>query len=129
MSFRLGLTGSIGMGKSTTARMFAEEGCAVWDADAAVHRLYAKGGGAVPPMAEAFPQSVEKGAVSRARLREIIATDPRALGRIEEIVEGGGVPRPMPFARMDMAMAESVPVAPGELSLDAQVTITWALGE
>lgn len=51
------------------------------------------------------------------------------LGRIEEIVEGGGVARPMPFARMDMAMAESVPVARGEMALDAQVTITWALGE
>jgi uncharacterized protein len=49
------------------------------------------------------------------------------LGRVEEIVEGGGAGRPTPFARMDMAMESSVPVAPGELSLAAQVTITWAL--
>ncbi len=86
MTFRLGLTGSIGMGKSTTARLFAEEGCAVWDADAAVHRLYAKGGDAVSPMQAAFPGAVEDGTVSRDALRKIIADDPRALRRIEEIV-------------------------------------------
>ena len=84
--FLLGLTGSIGMGKSTTARLFAEEGCAVWDADAAVHRLYAPGGAATRPMAEAFPDAMEDGGVSRARLKEIIATDRTALKRIEEIV-------------------------------------------
>lgn len=86
MTFRLGLTGSIGMGKSTTAKLFAQEGCAVWDADAAVHRLYAKGGAAVSPMAEAFPGAIDNGMVSREKLKEIIAQDATALKRIEQIV-------------------------------------------
>jgi len=51
------------------------------------------------------------------------------LGAVQEIVEGGGFDRPMPLARMDMAMAEAVPVARGELSLQATVTMTWAIGE
>ncbi|GAB4282421.1 MAG: dephospho-CoA kinase [Roseovarius sp.] len=86
MTFRLGLTGSIGMGKSTTAALFAEQGCAVWDADAAVHRLYGRGGAAVEPIANLFPEAVANGAVSRERLREIVARDPEALRRIEAIV-------------------------------------------
>lgn len=86
MRFRLGLTGSIGMGKSTTARMLAEEGCAIWDADASVHRLYGAGGLAVAPMRTAFPDAVVDGAVSRDRLKAIIAADPSALQRIEAIV-------------------------------------------
>ncbi|MGB7244566.1 MAG: dephospho-CoA kinase [Sulfitobacter sp.] len=84
--FKLGLTGSIGMGKSTTAQMFAALGCAVWDADAAVHRLYAPGGSAVAPMSRAFPYAIRDGAVSREALRDIIADDDTALGRIEKIV-------------------------------------------
>ncbi|MGH1453322.1 MAG: dephospho-CoA kinase [Paracoccaceae bacterium] len=86
MSFHLGLTGSIGMGKSTTARMFAEEGCDVYDADAAVHRLYSTAGAAVLPMAAAFPDAVVDGAVSRDKLKEAIAADSGALKRIEQIV-------------------------------------------
>ena len=77
MSFRLGLTGSIGMGKSTTAKLFAEEGCDIWDADAAVHRLYAKGGAAVAPIGDAFPQAIVEGAVSRSHLKESSRRIPR----------------------------------------------------
>jgi dephospho-CoA kinase len=86
MTVLIGLTGSIGMGKSTTARLFNEEGCPVWDADAAVHRLYSAGGAAVAPMAAAFPDAIEEGAISRARLKAIISRDPSALTRIESIV-------------------------------------------
>ena len=86
MTFLIGLTGSIGMGKSTTAKQFAAEGCAVWDADAAVHRLYAKGGAAVAPMAKLFPDAVIDGAVSRDALKSIIGRDPQALRRIETVV-------------------------------------------
>lgn len=86
MSFALGLTGSIGMGKSTTAQMFVDEGCALWDADAAVHRLYAPGGAAVAPMGAAYPDAIIDGAVSRDALKQIISQDGSALKAIEAIV-------------------------------------------
>ncbi|WP_037314729.1 dephospho-CoA kinase [Ruegeria halocynthiae] len=86
MSFALGLTGSIGMGKSTTAQMFVDEGCALWDADAAVHRLYSAGGTAVAPMGKTFSAAIVDGAVSRDALKQIISADPAALKVIETIV-------------------------------------------
>lgn len=86
MTFRLGLTGSIGMGKSTTARMFADAGCAVWDADAAVHRAYAKGGAAVAPIAARVPQAVCDGAVDRAALRAHLQAEPADFAWLESIV-------------------------------------------
>lgn len=82
----IGLTGSIGMGKSTTAALFAEAGAPVWDADAAVHRLYAPGGAAVAPIAQAFPEALVDGAVDRARLSARLALDPPAFARLEAIV-------------------------------------------
>lgn len=86
MTFRLGLTGSIGMGKSTATRMFADAGCDVWDADAAVHRLYAVAGAAVGPIENMLPHAIVEGAVSRDELRGIIAATPAVLGDIEKIV-------------------------------------------
>jgi dephospho-CoA kinase len=86
MTFKLGLTGSIGMGKSTTAGFFADHGCAVWDADAAVHRLYAVGGPAVEPVAAVFPQAVQNGAVSRDALKQALIADPSKFKALEHIV-------------------------------------------
>jgi dephospho-CoA kinase len=82
----VGLTGSIGMGKSTTAAMFREAGVPVYDADAAVHDLYAKGGAAVAPVGEAFPGVVRAGAVDREALRQRVLGDPEALKRLNAIV-------------------------------------------
>ncbi len=80
----LGLTGSIGMGKSTAAKMFAEAGVPVHDSDEAVHRLYA--GAAVPLVEAAFPGTVHDGAVDRALLGKRVFGDPAALKKLEEIV-------------------------------------------
>jgi dephospho-CoA kinase len=82
----LGLTGSIGMGKSATAAMFAAEGCPVYDADAEVHRIYAAGGAAVEPVEAAFPGVVRDGAIDRARLSERVLNDAEAFQRLNGIV-------------------------------------------
>lgn len=83
---RIGLTGSIGMGKSTTAKMFEAEGVPVYDADAAVHELYAEGGAAVEAVEAAFPGVAPDGRVDRTRLAERVLNDREALARLEAIV-------------------------------------------
>jgi dephospho-CoA kinase len=80
----LGLTGSIGMGKSTTAKLFAEAGVPVYDADAAVHRLYE--GEAAPAIEAAFPGTTVNGKVDRALLSGRVVHDPAAMKRLEQIV-------------------------------------------
>jgi dephospho-CoA kinase len=82
----IGLTGSIGMGKSATASLFREAGIPVFDSDACVHALYARGGAAVTPVGEAFPGSVVDGAVDRARLSQMLRDDPTGFERLEAIV-------------------------------------------
>jgi dephospho-CoA kinase len=82
----LGLTGSIGMGKSTTARMFETEGAPVYDADAAVHELYGRGGAAVGPVSAAFPGVAPEGFIDRDRLGSQVLDNPEALKRLEAIV-------------------------------------------
>jgi dephospho-CoA kinase len=80
----IGLTGSIGMGKSTTARFFAEAGAPVYDADAAVHRLYA--GEAVPLVEAAFPGVSTEAGIDRGELAKRVLDDPAALKRLEGII-------------------------------------------
>jgi dephospho-CoA kinase len=80
----LGLTGSIGMGKSTTAKLFAEAGVPVYDADATVHKLYE--GEAVPAIEATFPGTTANGKVDRAKLSARVVHDPAAMKRLEEIV-------------------------------------------
>lgn len=82
----IGLTGSIGMGKSTTAEMFAGLGCPVFDADAAVHKLYSKGGRAVPLIRAVFPDAVSNGAVNRKRLGKHMRADPLNLKVLESFI-------------------------------------------
>ena len=82
----VGLTGSIGMGKSETAKMFTAEGVPVYDADAAVHALYARGGAAVAPIGEAFPDAIKDGAVDRAALSKAVLDQPDEFKKLESII-------------------------------------------
>jgi dephospho-CoA kinase len=80
------LTGSIAMGKSTVSQMFRDQGIPVFDADAAVHTMYAKGGRAVEAIAEHFPQAIVDGAVDRTILSRLVVNSPDAIRRLEGIV-------------------------------------------
>ena len=85
--FVLGLTGSIGMGKSTTAKMFEEAGIPVWDADAKVHQLYTGDTFVVQQIADIFPDAVENKTVNRKTLKDLISNDKSVLQRLEKIVQ------------------------------------------
>lgn len=82
----LGLTGSIGMGKSSTAAMFRELGVPVYDADAAVHAIYQKGGRAVAPLGQRFPEALIDGAIDRSVLRAQVLNNRDAMAELEAIV-------------------------------------------
>lgn len=97
--FVLGLTGSIGMGKSATAKMFADEGVPVHDADAVVHRLYE--GEAVPLIESAFPGTTTGGKVDREKLGKRVLGDADAIRRLEKIVH------PLVAAARDKFLAEA----------------------
>ena len=126
----LGLTGSIGMGKSTTAKLFAEAGVPVYDADAAVHQLYE--GEAAPAIEAAFPGTTAAGKVDRAKLSAHVVHDPAAMRRLEEIVHPMlGVSRQKFFADAEAAGAPVVVVdvpllfeTGGETRVDAVVVVT-----
>jgi dephospho-CoA kinase len=108
--FVLGLTGSIGMGKSATAAMFRAEGIAVHDADAEVHALYQ--GKAAPAIEAAFPGTTRDGAVDRARLTAVVLDDPAALARLEAIMH------PLVAASREAFLAEAARNGAGLAVLD-----------
>ncbi|MFC7052484.1 dephospho-CoA kinase [Hansschlegelia quercus] len=109
----IGLTGSIGMGKSTTARLFAEEGAAVHDSDAAVHALYA--GAAVPLIEAAFPGTTREGAVDRKELGTRVLGDAKALEKLENIVHP--LVRAAERAFLDEARASGATIAVADIPL------------
>jgi dephospho-CoA kinase len=83
---RIALTGSIGMGKSTVAKMFEHAGIPVFDADAEVHALQAAGGALVEPIGEQFPGTVKDGVLDRDKLRQLVLENPALLAELEAIV-------------------------------------------
>jgi dephospho-CoA kinase len=126
----LGLTGSIGMGKSTTAKLFAEAGVPVYDADATVHKLYE--GEAAPAIEAAFPSTTSDGKVDRARLSARVVNDPAAMKQLEQIVHPMlGASRQKFFTDAEAAGAPVVVVdvpllfeTGGETRVDAVVVVT-----
>ena len=128
--FILGLTGSIGMGKTTTARLFAEEGVPVHDSDAAVHRLYE--GDAVAAIEQAFPGTTATGKVDRQKLGAKVVNDATALKRLEGIVHPLVRQSETKFLEAARARGESIVVLDipllyetgGEKRVDAVVVVT-----
>lgn len=126
----LGLTGSIGMGKSTTAKLFAEAGVPVYDADAAVHQLYE--GEAAPAIEAAFPGTTANGKVDRSKLSARVVHDPAAIKQLEQIVHPMlGVSRQKFFADAEAAKAPVVVLdipllfeTGGEKRVDAVVVVS-----
>lgn len=106
----IGLTGSIGMGKTTAAAALARMGLPIHDSDAAVHKLFARGGAAVGPVGEAFPDAIRDGAVDRPRLGDLVFHDPEALGRLEAIVHPLVRNESRVFLRRCMARRETLAV-------------------
>ncbi|MCA3739746.1 dephospho-CoA kinase [Phenylobacterium sp.] len=128
----IGLTGSIGMGKSTTARMFREAGVPVYDADAAVADLYVPGGAAVEPLEAAFPGVTRDGAVDREALRIRVLGDDAAMTRLNAVVHSLLGRDRLEFHRKAEASGADVLVfdipllfeTGGERNMDAVVVVT-----
>ena len=128
----IGLTGSIGMGKSTTAAMFREADIPVYDADAAVHAAYDVGGVAVGPVGEAFPGTVREGRVDREALRNAVLGKPEAMAKLNSIVHPLiGASRAETFAAATAAGADmivlDVPLiyeTGGEKNMDAVIVVS-----
>ncbi|MET4201015.1 dephospho-CoA kinase [Bradyrhizobium sp. LA8.1] len=126
----LGLTGSIGMGKSTTAKLFAEAGVPVYDADAAVHQLYE--GEAAPAIEATFPGTTVNGKVDRPKLSARVVHDPAAIKQLEQIVHPMlGASRQKFFADAEAAKAPVVVLdipllfeTGGEKRVDAVVVVS-----
>jgi len=106
----IGLTGSIGMGKSETAKMFRELGVPVYDADAAVHKLYEKGGKAVEPLRAAFPAAIVDDAVDRKALSRCVIGMPGEMKKLEAIVHPLVGEAQMEFLRENMAAGQAMAV-------------------
>jgi dephospho-CoA kinase len=106
----VGLTGSIGMGKSETAKMFREEGVPVYDADAAVHKLYEKGGKAVEPIRAVFPSAIVDDAVERQALSRCVIGMPDEMKKLEAIVHPLVGEAQMDFLRENMEAGHAMAV-------------------
>ena len=106
----IGLTGSIGMGKTAAAGALARMGLPVHDSDAVVHMLFTRGGAAVGPVGEAFPDAINDGEVDRAKLGKLVFHDPEALGRLEAVVHPLVRSESRAFLRRCMARRETMAV-------------------